>query len=275
METNRQIEQFKKKAAKLRELSSRYGASLSNAQALEILAKVEGARNWSAHSAALSDGPVAQPGADSEALLERALDCIMRIESVFGRAVDNDEEINGGDAVEEIVEWLTYQARPLLIEANAMPPRETNFEPWDWFNVKIHCEDELAAETVVLARGTASAIRFALDEVFDDRISHGSASAVPIDQPTAQAITQALSSRGITAGDLDEAVIESAVIEVEGELNSEPDEDAQDRIVGEADAKASGINNEGLLSQVTYLQRFWSPDTFASYLASTLNLKDN
>jgi len=44
-------------------------------------------------------------------------DVCQALEDEFGAAIDNDDQINGGDAVEFIVDLIIYHVRPALRRA--------------------------------------------------------------------------------------------------------------------------------------------------------------
>lgn len=55
-----------------------------------------------------------------EELRKQVVECLAKLESQFGRAVDEDAEIDGGDAVEFIVGHILEDVRPLMRKLGAL-----------------------------------------------------------------------------------------------------------------------------------------------------------
>lgn len=243
------VQQFKAKAITLSELVARHGVTLSHSQSLEILAKVEGARNWSALSAELnSQAASAKKPVDDLTEDELASFMSHRIE-------------NGEWGLEDIpVRLARFGLMDPADFVSEMRERMENAQaegadaPYQWYEVALYAgEETFLGKQTVPAKSPRAAKQAVFEKLWDDRLDEPCRSFVDaVDDPSAEAVAEWIGHH-YDEDALDMLVHDAAQEDSLASVNSTDDENEQEAIIASREAFASDINNGGFVAQVQYL----------------------
>lgn len=195
---------------------------------------------------------------------------LARIKAYIHRSI-LDGKFNLGELPETLMTYGTMEPAAFMAEMERRMSEEGFEQRRKWFEVsaKATRSSEASAPRLVLARNEIEA------QLTTGRPLNAKSVTVARAWPTPAAILQYLTAKRVPEDLLDELVYEA--VHDAGDryapapINEIGDEAGQDETLETLDRRASEINNEGMLAQLTALRAIMGPPALAERLAACLD----